>query len=145
MRVSQVLAITAATLLFASDTVAVGTSNQAKILKMEQSSPSQRLLRSIQYPVEEEEEDSVDFEERGFATPGEEDLEERSPLSDATVNKLKDIAKGWGTSYKKVVTGRSNVSEEKIRALIALRDAYNSGVTRNIEKANMLILRANKS
>eukprot|EP00644_Phytophthora_capsici_P012341 jgi/Phyca11/19193/fgenesh1_pg.PHYCAscaffold_46_\ len=87
MRLSQVLVIAVASFVFASDTVAVATSNQAKISKMEQS-PSQRLLRSNHYPVKEEEdesEDSVDFEERGFTTPDEEDLEERSPLSSATL------------------------------------------------------------
>eukprot|EP00644_Phytophthora_capsici_P012340 jgi/Phyca11/19192/fgenesh1_pg.PHYCAscaffold_46_\ len=105
MRLSQVLVIAVASFVFASDTVAVATSNQAKISKMEQS-PSQRLLRSNHYPVKEEEdesEDSVDFEERGFTTPDEEDLEERSPLSSATLWKFEEEEE---QDFKDSVEGR---------------------------------------
>ncbi|KAG1684312.1 hypothetical protein DVH05_018591 [Phytophthora capsici] len=147
MRLSQVLVIAVASFVFASDTVAVATSNQAKISKMEQS-PSQRLLRSNHYPVKEEEdesEDSVDFEERGFTTPDEEDLEERSPLSSATVKKLENIAKGWGTTYSSVAMGTSSVSQTKAKALLALRDAYISGIKSEKNAAKMAILMANKS
>ncbi|KAG1696327.1 hypothetical protein DVH05_018459 [Phytophthora capsici] len=146
MRLSQVLVIAAATLLFASDTVAVATSNQAKISKMVESTPSQRLLRGNKYPVVEEEdesEDSVDLEERGFATPDEEELEERSPLSNAAVSKLEKIAKRWGTSYSSVAMGRSSVSEARAKALLALRDAYISGNKNAKAAAKLAILRAN--
>eukprot|EP00644_Phytophthora_capsici_P003930 jgi/Phyca11/15752/fgenesh1_pg.PHYCAscaffold_15_\ len=67
--------------------------------------PSQRLLRSNKYPIKEEDEeedlseDSIDVQERDFTAHDEEDLEERSPLSDAVVKKLNTIANGWGTSY----------------------------------------------
>ncbi|KAG1706268.1 hypothetical protein DVH05_001416 [Phytophthora capsici] len=146
MRFSQVLVVAAVSLLFASETAAVATSNQAKISKVSQSSPSQRLLRSNKYPIKEEEdesEDSVDWEERGFATPDEEDSEERSPLSDATVGKLDKIAKGWGTTYGKVAMGQSHISEAKAKALLALRDAYISGDKSAKAAARMAILNAN--
>ncbi|KAG1696385.1 hypothetical protein DVH05_018516 [Phytophthora capsici] len=144
MRLSQVLVVAAASLLFASDTVA--TSNQAKVSKMVQSTPSQRLLRSNKYPVKEEEdeyEDSVDFEDRGFATPDEEDLEERGPLPAGTVKKLDDIASRWGTSWAAVAMGRSSVSEDKVKALLALRDAYLSGNKNAKAAAKLAILREN--
>eukprot|EP00644_Phytophthora_capsici_P019387 jgi/Phyca11/21908/fgenesh1_pg.PHYCAscaffold_211_\ len=144
MRLSQVLVIAVASFVFASDTVA--TSNQAKISKTVQSSQSQRLLRSNHYPVKEEEdesEDSVDFEERGFTTPDEEDLEERSPLSAAIVEKLDDIASRWGTSWAAVAMGQSSISEDKIKALLALRDAYLSGNKNAKAAAKLAILRAN--
>ncbi|KAG1699233.1 hypothetical protein DVH05_014150 [Phytophthora capsici] len=146
MRLSHFLVITAATLLFASQTVAVATSNQAKTSKMVQSSPSQRLLRSNHYLVKEEEdesEDSVDL--RGFATPDEEDLEERGPLPAAAVARLDEIASRWGTTYEKVAMGYSNVSKQKFDALIAMRDALLSGKTKDKNLASALILMANKS
>eukprot|EP00644_Phytophthora_capsici_P009523 jgi/Phyca11/15465/fgenesh1_pg.PHYCAscaffold_13_\ len=132
MRLSQVLVIAAASLLFASDTIAVATSNQAKISKMAQSSPNQRLLRSNKYSVKEEDEseDSVDFGKRGFATNDEEDLEERSPLSNAIVAKLDDIAA---------------VSEAKINALLAMRDAFISNNKKEKELARGMLMLANKS
>ncbi|KAK1932387.1 hypothetical protein P3T76_012381 [Phytophthora citrophthora] len=110
-----------------SDTVTAVTSNQAKISKMAQSSPSQRLLRSHKYPVNEEEdesEDSVDIEERGFTTHDEEDMEERAPLAQAQIDKLEAIASRWGTSWTSVAMGRSSVSTEKANALLKLRDAF---------------------
>ncbi|KAG1684180.1 hypothetical protein DVH05_001843 [Phytophthora capsici] len=148
MRLSQVLVIAAATFLFASDTVVIATSNQANISKIEQSIPSQRLLRSNKYAVKEEEdesEDSVDFEERGFATPDEEDLEERSPLSAAIVEKLDDIASRWGTTWGRVAMGHSSISDDKIKALIAMRDAFISGKKSDRDVARAMILMANKS
>ncbi|KAG1698043.1 hypothetical protein DVH05_015526 [Phytophthora capsici] len=148
MRLSQALVIAAATLLLASDTVAVATSNQAKISKMVQSTPSQRLLRGNKYPIYEEEdesEDSVDLEERGFATPDEEELEERSPLSISQVKKLEGYARRWHTTWEKVALGRSSISEDKVQALLALRNAYISGVKSEKNAAKMLILRANNS
>ncbi|KAG1695126.1 hypothetical protein DVH05_020768 [Phytophthora capsici] len=147
MRLSQVLVIAAASLLFASDTIAVATSNQAKISKMAQSSPNQRLLRSNKYSVKEEDEseDSVDFGKRGFATNDEEDLEERSPLSNAIVAKLDDIAAGWGTTYYKIAMGQSSVSEAKINALLAMRDAFISNNKKEKELARGMLMLANKS
>ncbi|KAK1932348.1 hypothetical protein P3T76_012342 [Phytophthora citrophthora] len=147
MRLSQVLVIAAASFLFASDTVAVTTSNQAKISKMVQSSPSQRLLRSDKYLVLDEKdqsEDSVDVEERGFATPDEEDLEERSPLSNKVVNKLENIAAGWGTTYSSIVMGRSQVSDAKVAALKQLRDAYISGNKVDRLAAKLAVYRASR-
>ncbi|KAK1936989.1 hypothetical protein P3T76_009767 [Phytophthora citrophthora] len=97
MRFSQVLVISVASVLFASDTVATTTSNQVKISKIMQGSPNQRILRSHKYLVEEEEdqsEDSVDVDESGFTTHDDEDLEERAHLSDAIVPTLDRIAKG---------------------------------------------------
>ncbi|KAG1686069.1 hypothetical protein DVH05_007164 [Phytophthora capsici] len=146
MRLSQVLVIAAATFLFASDAVAVATSNQAKISKMEQI-PSHRLLRSNHYVKEEEDEseDSVDFEERGFATPGEEDLEERGPLSTAAVERLESIASRWGTTWESVAMGYSSISKDKIDALLAMRDALLSGKTKKVNAASANILWLNKN
>ncbi|KAG1713384.1 hypothetical protein DVH05_001171 [Phytophthora capsici] len=147
MRLTQVLVIAVASLLFARDTV-IATSNQAKISKMEQSTPSQRLLRSNKYPIEEEEdefEDTMDFEEGDYTTTDKEDLEERSPLSSAVVAKLDDIASGWGTSWARVAMGQSSISEDKIKALLALRDAYISGSKKAKQAARMAVLRANNS
>ncbi|KAG1706274.1 hypothetical protein DVH05_001422 [Phytophthora capsici] len=142
MRLAQILVIAAASLLFAGETVAVATSNQVKISKVAQSSPSQRLLRSNKYPITEEEEDEsedpVDFEERG-----EEDLEERSPLSSAIVSKLDDIASRWGTTYARVAMGQSTISQNKIDALLSLRDAYVSGSKKAKAAAKIAVLRAN--
>ncbi|KAG1713102.1 hypothetical protein DVH05_000828 [Phytophthora capsici] len=149
MRLSQVLVITVASLLFASDTVAVATSNQAN-LAISKMAPSQRLLRSNKYPIKEEDEeedlseDSIDVQERDFTAHDEEDLEERSPLSDAVVKKLNTIANGWGTSYSSVAMGRSSISQAKASALLALRDAYVSGDRGAKAAAKMAILRANK-
>ncbi|KAK1932253.1 hypothetical protein P3T76_012247 [Phytophthora citrophthora] len=147
MRLSQVLVIAVASFLFASDSVAVATSNQAKISKIVQSSPSQRLLRSDKYLVLDEKdqsEDSVDVKERGFTTPDEEDLEERSPLSPAQVTKLENIAKGWKTTYASVAMGTSGISAEKVNALLKLRDAYISGSKRAKLAAKLAVYRASR-
>ncbi|KAK1945574.1 hypothetical protein P3T76_002622 [Phytophthora citrophthora] len=99
--------------------------------------PSQRLLRSNKYPIEEEEdlsEDLVDVDKRGFATNDEEDLEERTSLSAAQVEKLDDIAQRWGTTYEKVALGHSKISEDKVHALLKLRDAFIKSKARAIEK-----------
>ncbi|KAK1930114.1 hypothetical protein P3T76_014348 [Phytophthora citrophthora] len=148
MRLSQILVIAVASFLFASDTVAAATSNQAKISKMAQGNPSQRNLRGNKYLVEEEEdqsEDSVDVEERGYTTHDEEDLEERGPLSSIQVDKLDAIARGWGTTYERVAMGLSSISKEKATALLNLRDAYIKSKARSIDKANTKILHLNSS
>ncbi|KAE8955104.1 hypothetical protein PR003_g29973 [Phytophthora rubi] len=119
---------------------------QAKISKVVRGSPSQRLLRSNNKLFKEEEdesEDSLDAEERGFAVEDEEDLEERSPLSTAQVSKLEKYAGKWDTSYYAVAMGHSSVSKAKASALLALRDAYVSKDKSAIEAAKMAILRAN--
>ncbi|KAE8955018.1 hypothetical protein PR001_g32268 [Phytophthora rubi] len=146
MRLSQVLMVAVASFLFASDTFAAATSDQAKISKVVRGSPSQRLLRSNNKLFKEEEdesEDSLDAEERGFVVEDEEDLEERSPLSTAQVSKLEKYAGKWGTSWASVAMGRSSVSQEKASALIALRDALISKDKSAIQAAKMAILRAN--
>ncbi|KAE9315683.1 hypothetical protein PF008_g19191 [Phytophthora fragariae] len=143
MRLSQVLVVAVASFLFASDTFAAATSDQAKISKVVRSSPSQRLLRSNN-KLFKEEEDSLDAEELGSDVEDEEDLEERSPLSTSQVSKLEEYAGQWGTSWASVAMGRSSVSQEKASALIALRDALVSKDSRDIYAAKMAILRANQ-
>ncbi|KAE9058786.1 hypothetical protein PF010_g30874 [Phytophthora fragariae] len=145
MRLSQVLVVDVASFLFASDTFAAATSDQAKISKVVRGSPSQRLLRSNNKLFKEEEdesEDSLDAEERGFAVEDEEDLEERSPLSAAQVEKLEKYAGNWGTSWAAVAMGRSSVSQAKASALIALRDALMSREKKAIQAAKMAVLNA---
>ncbi|KAE9315685.1 hypothetical protein PF008_g19186 [Phytophthora fragariae] len=146
MRLSQVLVVAVASFLFASDTFAAATSDQAKISKVVRGSPSQRLLRSNNKLFKEEEdesEDSLDAEELGFAVEDEEDLKERSPLSTSQVSKLEKYAGKWGTSWASVAMGRSSVSQEKASALIALHDALMSKDKSAIQAAKMAILRAN--
>ncbi|KAK1941445.1 hypothetical protein P3T76_007311 [Phytophthora citrophthora] len=148
MRLSQVLVIAVASFVFASDTVAVATSNQAKISKMVQSNPSQRFLRSHRYLVnkeEDESDDSVDVEERGYTTYDEEDMEERAPLSQAQIDKLETIASRWGTTWTSVAMGYSSVSTEKANALLKLRDAFLKSKAKSIDRANARIMRLNMS
>ncbi|EGZ10506.1 hypothetical protein PHYSODRAFT_265349, partial [Phytophthora sojae] len=52
---------------------------QAKISTVPRSGPNQRLLRGYSKPVEEN--DSDDYENRGFATEEEDDSEERTLTS----------------------------------------------------------------
>ncbi|KAK1944090.1 hypothetical protein P3T76_004002 [Phytophthora citrophthora] len=99
MRLSQILVVAVESFLFTSNVVTVATSNQAKNSKMVQRNPSQRLLRSNKYPVNEEEdesEDSVDVKGRDFTTHDEEDSEELTPLSQAQLNKLEAIGELLG-------------------------------------------------
>ncbi|KAE9088877.1 hypothetical protein PF010_g19214 [Phytophthora fragariae] len=146
MRLSQVLVVAVASFLFASDTFAAATSDQAKISKVVRGSPSQRLLRSNNKLFKEEEdesEDSLDAEELGSDVEDEEDLEERSPLTAAQVSKLEKYAVKWDTTWESVAMGYSSVSKAKANALIALRDALISKESRRIQAAKMAILNAN--
>ncbi|POM81405.1 Avirulence protein (Avh) [Phytophthora palmivora] len=125
MRLAQVLLVAAASFLFASEAIAATMdSNQAKISTVVGGSPSQRLLRRNEKPVDPDLDDSDDLddldEERGIKT------------------ELKALAKTWGLSFSDIAKGSVRLSDDQLTAWQAVvnkgievkkkvnREAYNA-------------------
>ncbi|OWY90619.1 Avirulence (Avh) protein [Phytophthora megakarya] len=105
MRLSQVLVVTAASFLFASDAIAVTMdSNQAKISTVAHGGPKQRLLRRYKEPVDEEPDDLNNLQ----------DLEERGKTT-----MLKELASGWGKSYDDIINRAIRLTDDEQKAWIA--------------------------
>ncbi|POM66558.1 Avirulence protein (Avh) [Phytophthora palmivora] len=114
MHLSQVLVVAAASFLFASEAIAVTMdSNQAKISTVARGSPSQRLLRRYEKPVDPDSDDSDDLdylnsEERGIGS------------------KLQALASSWGHSVDDISNGVVRLTEKQ-------HDAWKAVVNKGIE------------